>query len=680
MSSSPPHIPRSESAASLLSQQHEINRSTPHRRTRLGNLKGFLPLNESGGSSVISARGQNLPHLLSHGLVRRGSGIWYHEHEAAAERGSFRDRSSGMGMVNGFALPESGSARGSRSGSLEQDDNLSDGGLGMTMGLGRDALQGDKRRRPSLDARGREASFVLVSEQMRSQRLIGNSNPRYRWEQYWKTEEQLKEMRKPIRKYYERNNSLVQQYTFIDRLLDSSLPHDLIQEYSATTPSATNTHVPPTICEECGDLRNSSTPTPPRSTSTSRPTTETVSTSSDGLTPESALPKVKRTPKNLYKIPESPHTPTPTEGTPLLRPNPEDPEEPSQISPMPEWTPEEEADSSSKVVSFAIYLNLTANIVLLILKIIVAVMTSSVSVLASLVDAALDFLSTAIVFVTTRIINRNSASDKEKYPVGRRRLEPIGVLVFSVIMITAFVQVALEGFSRLSGGDHTAVQLTISAIAIMASTVGIKGLCWLWCKAIRNSSVQALAQDAMTDVIFNIFSIIFPLIGFYADVWWLDPVGGIVLSCYVILNWSGTTAFHIARLTGAAATADERNVLLYLTMRFAKTIRKIQGLNAYHAGDKLNVEVDIVLDEQTSLRDSHDLGESLQYVLESVPYVDRAFVHLDYLPWNVSGSFDWQVMLNELTTCSYQAICSSKNDVWIPMEFVRMYCFIFILF
>jgi divalent metal cation (Fe/Co/Zn/Cd) transporter len=50
-------------------------------------------------------------------------------------------------------------------------------------------------------------------------------------------------------------------------------------------------------------------------------------------------------------------------------------------------------------------------------------------------------------------------------------------------------------------------------------------------------------------------------------------------------------------------------------MRFAKTIKQIQGLQAYHAGDKLNVEVDIVVDESISLRDSHDLGESLQYVL-----------------------------------------------------------------
>ena len=76
-------------------------------------------------------------------------------------------------------------------------------------------------------------------------------------------------------------------------------------------------------------------------------------------------------------------------------------------------------------------------------------------------------------------------------------------------------------------------------------------------------------------------------------------------------------------------------MLLYLTMRFAGAIDSIQGLQAYHAGDGLNVEVDVVLEEGTRLRDSHDLGESLQYVLESVPGVDRAFVHLDYRRWNL---------------------------------------------
>lgn len=77
-------------------------------------------------------------------------------------------------------------------------------------------------------------------------------------------------------------------------------------------------------------------------------------------------------------------------------------------------------------------------------------------------------------------------------------------------------------------------------------------------------------------------------------------------------------------------------------MRFAKTIQKIQGLQAYYTGDKLNVEVDIVVDESMTLRDSHDLGESLQYVLESVPKVDRAFVHLDYAERNLPSHMEQQ--------------------------------------
>lgn len=44
---------------------------------------------------------------------------------------------------------------------------------------------------------GRRLS-VILGPQMRSQRLIGNSNPRYKWEKYWKTEEELKAMKKPL--------------------------------------------------------------------------------------------------------------------------------------------------------------------------------------------------------------------------------------------------------------------------------------------------------------------------------------------------------------------------------------------------------------------------------------------------------------------------------------------------
>lgn len=578
--------------------------STPSKRPhyRIGALPSFIPLSEE--AAAVSTRGQRLPSLI-------------------------QSRST----ASLFTLPRR--PRSERRGSVHSinSDTEVDALIGEELVLGASSESASPLHRKwtghtaphEIDARRMSLGpEILMTPQMRSMRLIGNSNPRYRWQQYYKTEDQLSKMKKPLRKYYERNNFLVSQYIYIDRLLDSSLPHNLIQEY---TKAQGNGYTNPmnTINEE----PQSAISIP--GSGTSIPTPTETSTSSPGISPLET--RLKRTPKNLYKLPD--------EATPLLG----DPDlaidsEEQMYPDVPYDSDDEGVDSDDPVVTAAIYLNLVANVFLLVAKLAVILMTSSLSVLASLVDAALDFLSTAIVWTTTKLI---SQQDQYSYPVGRRRLEPVGVLVFSVIMITSFFQVFLQCINRLTvSEDRSVVQLTVPAIAIMLSTVVIKGFCWFWCRLVKNSSVQALAQDAVTDVVFNTFSIIFPLVGFYLHVWWLDALGGLLLSLYVIFNWSKTSSQHVRNLCGAAATADQRNILLYLTMRFAKTIKYIQGLQAYHAGDKLNVEVDIVLDENMSLRDSHDLGESLQYVLESVPTVDRAFVHADYADWNLPSHMNQQ--------------------------------------
>ncbi|KAA6416093.1 MAG: cation efflux family [Lasallia pustulata] len=535
--------------------------TSPFRITR---LRQFLPLSDD----VISTRGQSLPSLIR-----------------SISTASLHDL-----RLQGPQRRPSRVARGEEGGEMDIERNC-------------DSRKGE-------DAR--------MTPQMRSMRLIGNSNPRYQWHRYYKSEEELKGMKKSLRKYYERNNFLISQYIYIDRLLDSSLPHNLIQEYQQL--STTNTEIPHTITEESSAAASDAEEEGSSGAAADRSPTSRSATQSPQV-------KVKRTPKDLYRVP--------TEDTPLLG----EPVEEGSKTVNLGAPADEDIGSSSPIVTVAIYINLLANALLLGGKVAVIVLTSSLSVLASLVDAALDFLSTAIIWTTTKLISRQ---DQYAYPVGRRRLEPIGVLVFSVIIVVSFCQVALECLTRLTSGDHSIVQLGLPSIIIMASTVLIKFGCWLWCRMIKNSSVQALAQDAMTDVVFNVFSIIFPLIGYYAQIWWLDALGGLVLSLYVIVNWSRTSAAHIRNLTGAAASADERNVLLYLTMRFAKSIKQIQGLQAYHSGDRLNVEVDIVLDESMSLRDSHDVSESLQYVLESVPSVDRAFVHQDYAGYNLPSHLNQQ--------------------------------------
>jgi divalent metal cation (Fe/Co/Zn/Cd) transporter len=69
---------------------------------------------------------------------------------------------------------------------------------------------------------------------------------------------------------------------------------------------------------------------------------------------------------------------------------------------------------------------------------------------------------------------------------------------------------------------------------------------------------------------------------------------------------------------------------MYLAYRFSPVVEGFKSVTAYHAGDGVWVEFDILLDENTSLHRSHDIAETLQYCAEGLDEVDRAFVTTDY--------------------------------------------------
>lgn len=292
-------------------------------------------------------------------------------------------------------------------------------------------------------------------------------------------------------------------------------------------------------------------------------------------------------------------------------------------------------DEEIKIIERAIHVNFFLNLFLLFGKVIVAVLTSSISIVASLIDSILDFLSTVIIFMSNKLSQEQNV---DKFPVGKTRLEPIGVLIFATIIIMSFVQVGIEAAQRLfyyvtGNRDQDVVEIGLDSTIIMSVTILTKLISYFWCKTIKSSSVEALTKDALVDVIFNTFSILMPVL------YWFDPLGALLLSIYIIKEWLNTLVEHVVHLTGKSADKQDEQVILYLCTRFAEKIKKVKQLYCYHVGDSINVEVDLILDNKLSFRDSHDIAEALQYTLESLPMVniERAYVHVDYDEANYAG-------------------------------------------
>ncbi|UOH85403.1 hypothetical protein LQV05_002225 [Cryptococcus neoformans] len=314
----------------------------------------------------------------------------------------------------------------------------------------------------------------------------------------------------------------------------------------------------------------------------------------------------------------------PREGTPLLA--------------------DAKAERREKLARLALNINTMVNVLLVGGKTAAVLHSSSISLAASLVDSALDLLSTFIILGTSLAIGIKT--DSHKYPTGKRRFEPLGVLIFSVAMIASFVQVFIESFKRTIGPpEEGPIDLGPLGVGIMLATIGIKTILWVWCSRIPSSGVQALAQDAENDVFFNTMSLAFPWIGSLLHWRLLDPTGGMILSAYIIVEWIKTLHENFANLSGKTASADQITRVLYLVSRF-NPVLEIADIECYHIGDDLIVEVDVILPKSSSLHYAHDVGETIQCVIErsvldkypsaeilklsSLDGVIRAYVHCDY--------------------------------------------------
>lgn len=305
-----------------------------------------------------------------------------------------------------------------------------------------------------------------------------------------------------------------------------------------------------------------------------------------------------------------------------------------------EFLPDEEKERRANAewkAKWAININVIANIILLIAKIVAAFFSGSLSLIASLVDSGLDLLCTLIVWTTNRLVSWRLSALQRKFPVGRKRIEPLGILVFSILMVISFLQILQESVEKLMPLKGTAEALPWIAVGALLATIVVKGIIWFGCIPIKTTQVQALAQDCKTDVIFNTLSLLFPFIGYKADLWWLDPAGAGLLSLFIIYDWGHTCFDNVTRLSGEAADEQTLKKLLYLAYRFSPVVEGFKSVTAYHAGDSIWVEFDILLKEDTPLSRVHDIVETLQYCCEGLKEVDRCFVSADYSEAGPSG-------------------------------------------
>ena len=280
----------------------------------------------------------------------------------------------------------------------------------------------------------------------------------------------------------------------------------------------------------------------------------------------------------------------------------------------------------SRQFRHALVITLAGNVLLAIVKSIAARMSGSSAIYADAINSISDVLYSILLVIGLWL---SQQPPDITHPQGHSRFEPFAALIVTISMAVAGAEAFRSSVARfMEGGASIALDWPSLALifgivikVIMFNSVSKIG------KKIASPGISAAARDNLSDVFTTIAAFI-GILGSNFLTPLLDPLAGLFVAIWIFKNVWTTAKENMRYLTGAGADEELRQKLV-------DAVQEIEGVENIHhiitdyAGPKLVVEMHINADGEISLNESHAICDKATIALETLPEVDRAYVHVE---------------------------------------------------
>ncbi len=291
------------------------------------------------------------------------------------------------------------------------------------------------------------------------------------------------------------------------------------------------------------------------------------------------------------------------------------------------WIRDFEPDSSvSRKFRRALVITLAGNVLLAGIKGAAAYLSGSTAVLADAINSASDVLYSILLVVGLWLSQR---PPDLSHPQGHSRFEPMVALIVTGSMTFAGIQAMRAAIERFLGGGAS-IEMGWPALALLFSVL-IKTLMFYAIKKaaseLSSPGLDAAAKDNLSDMATSMMAFVGILGSNYLSPL-LDPAAGALVALWIFRAVFFTARENLGYLTGAGADEDLREKILD-TVRSIKGVENVHHIITEYAGPRLVVEMHINVDGETTLNRSHEISDQAIAELESLPEVDRAYVHVE---------------------------------------------------
>ena len=275
-------------------------------------------------------------------------------------------------------------------------------------------------------------------------------------------------------------------------------------------------------------------------------------------------------------------------------------------------------------------ISIIANTFLAIFKLLAGIFAHSSAMISDAIHSASDVFSSFVVIIGIKLSSKEP--DKE-HPYGHERLECVAAMILSIILFLTGAGIFYNALKNILNGEYNNITIP-GVLALIAAIVSIavkEAMYWYtryYAKKIDSSALMADAWHHRSDALSSVGALIgifFARIGYPI----MDSIASIIIFIFIVK--ASIDIFIDATNKVVDHSCDEElEKEIYNYVMKNKDVKDIDLFRTRMFGNKIYVDLEICLDENLTLKEAHDIAESLHDKLEKkFDKVKHVMVHVN---------------------------------------------------
>lgn len=270
------------------------------------------------------------------------------------------------------------------------------------------------------------------------------------------------------------------------------------------------------------------------------------------------------------------------------------------------------------------------NVVLSVLKLLAGIIANSSAIISDAVHSASDVFSTFVVMIGIKLASKKA--DKE-HPYGHERLECVAAIVLAMILFITGLGICVDALNDILQGDYANLETPgiLALIAAIVSIVSKEAMYWYtryFAKKIDSGALMADAWHHRSDAFSSIGALVGiggAILGFPV----MDSIASLVIFVFIVKAAYDIFKDAMDKMIDRSCDEETENQLRDCVMNNPNVLG-IDLLQTRIFGNKIYVDVEMLLDASYTLQEAHDIAEIVHDNIEqNFPKVKHIMVHVN---------------------------------------------------